>query len=154
MTSFIGDNTGKIDTKGRVVFPSSFKKQMQDAPVSKFVIKKDIFEKCLILYPIQEWKRQMDILKAKLNPYNREHNRFLREFHRGTAEVNLDTNNRLLIPARLLEYAEIDKEINFSGQDRKIEIWAKEVYENNSQDSDDFAELAEKIMGSDDLPVI
>ena len=154
MTSFIGDYTSKMDSKGRVIFPSSFKKQMQDAPMGKFVIKKDIFEKCLILYTSEEWKRQNDIIRAKLNPYNKEHNKFLREFHRGTAELNFDTNSRILIPARLLEYAGIEKEIYFSGQDKKIEIWAKDIYENNMQDTDDFALLAEKIMGEGDLPII
>jgi MraZ protein len=147
MESFVGDYTGKVDVKGRITFPSAFKKQMPDDSSTSFVIKKDIFEKCLILFTSDEWERQNKIIRAGINPYNKEHTKFLREFYRGTAEVTLDTNNRLLVPARLLEYAQIESEIYFSGQDRKIEIWAKNSYESKEESAEDFAELAEKILG-------
>ena len=148
MTSFIGDYTGKIDTKGRIVVPSVFKRQLPVDLEKKFVIKKDIFEKCLILYTADEWNRQNNILRERINPaFNRQHSKFLREFYRGTHEVSLDANNRILIPARLLEYAEINKEVSFSGQDKRIEIWARDKYEIGAQAPEDFAELAEEIMG-------
>jgi MraZ protein len=147
MASFIGDYICKIDTKSRVTMPVAFKKQMPEGAEERFVIKKDIYEKCLILYTIQEWEKQNEALRSELNPYNKEHNRFLREYFRGTAEVAADANNRILIPARLLEYAGIEKDLVLSGQDRKIEIWAKETYESKEEKADDFAHLAEKILG-------
>lgn len=147
MASFVGDYTGKVDTKGRITFPSAFKKQLPDKVAETFVVKKDIFEKCLILYTSEEWERQNNIIRASLNPYNREHSKFLREFYRGTAEIIIDSNNRLLIPSRLLGYAEISDSVVLSGQDKKIEIWAKDSYESIEEDADDFASLAEKIMG-------
>src|SRR6266568_2290060 len=51
MIIFIGDYTCKIDVKGRVLLPAAFKKQMPAAAQDKFVIKKDIYENCLVLYP-------------------------------------------------------------------------------------------------------
>lgn len=149
MTSFVGDYIGKIDTKGRVVFPAALKKQMQGISVEKFVIKKDIYEKCLNVYTSDEWERQNAILREKLNPYNREHNKFLREYYRGTVEISLDSNNRILLPSRLLEHAGVEKEIYFSGQDKKIEIWAKEIFENQIQEPEEFASLAEKYLGGE-----
>jgi MraZ protein len=148
MASFIGDYTCKVDTKSRVALPIAFKKQMPEGSDERFVLKKDIYEKCLILYTIDEWDRQNEKLRAALNPYNKEHNMFLREYFRGTAEVSCDANNRLLIPARMLEYASIDKDVVLSGQDRKIEIWSKEQYEAKEQIPDDFASLADKILGN------
>jgi len=150
MASFIGDYLVKIDSKGRALLPSAFKKQMPVTAGDRFVVKKDIYEKCLILYTMDEWERQNEILRSKLNPYNKKHSQLLRAYYRGTAEVTLDSNNRLLIPKRLLELAEIDKEVYMSGQDKKIEIWAKEVYENNALNEDTFAELAQDILGGDD----
>ena len=149
MASFIGDYTSKVDAKGRAVFPSSLKKQVDTSMPDKFVVKKDIYEKCLILYTLDEWEKQNKILRAKLNPYNKEHNKFKREYFKGSAEVSLDANSRILIPARLLEYAQVKKEVYFSGQDQKIEIWAKEIYEQAEQVEDDFSMLAEKILGGD-----
>jgi MraZ protein len=147
MTTFIGDYTCRVDEKGRVTFPSSLKKQMDTASQNRFVIKKDIFEQCLVLYPIEEWERQNAIIRSKVNPYNKEHNKFLRNFYRGSAEIILDGNNRLLIPKRLLELAEISKEAILAGQYGKIEIWSKELYEAVEESNEDFAALAEKIMG-------
>ena len=147
MTTFIGDYHCKVDEKGRVTFPASLKKQMDTVSDGRFVVKKDIFEQCLVLYTIEEWERQNSIIRSKINPYNREHNKFLRNFYMGSAEIILDSNNRLLIPKRLLDLANISKEAILAGQDGKIEIWSKELYESAEEKQDDFAALAEKIMG-------
>jgi MraZ protein len=148
MTSFIGEYTCKVDTKSRIALPVAFKKQMPEGAEERFVVKKDIYEKCLILYTIEEWNRQNERLRASLNEFNREHNQFLREFHRSSVEVSSDASNRILIPSRLLEFAGIDKDVVLSGQDRKIEIWAKEAYEAKEEQADDFAALADKILGN------
>ncbi len=149
MTIFIGDYTCKIDAKGRVMLPSAFKKQMPTAAQDKFVVKKDIYEKCLVLYPMDEWERQNQLIQQNINPYNNEHSKFLREYYKDTAEVELDSNNRFLIPSRLLNLANVDKdqEVILAGQLGKIEIWSKELYDKTSDDVGDFGELANKILG-------
>jgi MraZ protein len=146
MAAFIGDYTARVDAKGRIILPSAFKKQMSAHVSDKFVVKKDIFEKCLVLYPLDEWERMNDIIRQKTNPYNKKHNEFLRGFYKGTAEVELDASNRFLIQKRLLDEAGIEKEVVLAGQDGKIEIWAKDHYDKVST-GDDFAKLAESIMG-------
>ena len=151
MTSFIGDYICKVDEKGRLLFPSSLKKQNKSASPDRYVAKKDIFENCLVLYTMEEWERQNDLIRRNTNPYNREHSKFLREFYRGTAELTLDSNGRLLIPKRLLDSIQANKEIALSGQDSRIEIWAKDIYEAHETNEDAFAELAEKILGSTPL---
>lgn len=146
MITFIGEYTCKLDSKGRVILPSAFKKQMTGSDPERFVIKKDIFEKCLILYPYQEWERQTKNLRKKINPYKKEHNKFIRQLFKGMAEIMLDANNRLLIPKRLLDEVEVDKEVIMAGQDGKIEIWAKDLYEQIELGNDEFAGMAENIM--------
>jgi len=146
MSAFIGDYTCRIDAKGRVLLPSAFIKQLPAQGQDRFVVKKDIFEKCLVLYPISEWEYQNKLIRSKINPYKREHNEFLRNFYRGTAELVLDGNNRLLIPKRLIELVGIGKEVVLAGQDSKIEIWPRDEYERQGASEDEFAKLAEKIM--------
>ncbi len=149
MTIFIGDYTCKVDAKGRVMLPSAFKRQMPSAAQDKFVVKKDIYEKCLVLYPMDEWERQNQLIQQNINPYNKEHSKFLREYYKDTAEVELDSNNRFLIPARLLNLVNIDKEqeVILAGQLGKIEIWSKDLYDKASKEVGDFGELANKILG-------
>ena len=147
MTSFIGDILCNIETKGRFLFPSVLKKQIEDNQ-NIFVIKKDIYENCLVLYTIEEWQRQIDYIRSKLNAYNKEHSRFLREFYRNTAEITMDSSSRILIPRRILDLANIKKQVYLLGLDTKIEIWAKEIYEKTEHNEEDFADLAQKLLGN------
>lgn len=146
MTNFVGDHICKLDAKGRLMLPSAFQRQMDGGVPEKFVVKKDVFESCLVLYPETEWTRQVKLLKKKLNPYKREHNTFLRVFYKGVAEVMPDANNRILIPKRLLETIEAGREIVLAGQAGKIEIWSKENYDLVELGDDKFADMAESLL--------
>jgi transcriptional regulator MraZ len=147
MATFIGDYTCKVDIKGRIILPMAFKKQMPAEARDQFVVRKDIFENCLVLYSIEDWDRQIEKIRRRINPYNREHNKFLRNFFKGTAELTLDSNNRMLIPRRLLDIIGADRDVVLAGQDGRIEIWAAATYEKIDMPAEDFANLAEKLMG-------
>ena len=147
MITFIGEYTCKVDAKGRIMLPSAFKKQMPATALEKFVAKRDVFEKCLVMYPIEDWERQNRIIRKNTNPYNKEHSQFLRMFYQGTAELILDSNSRFLLPKRLTDFAGIGKEAVLAGQFGKIEIWAEKQYGKVSEGEPDFASLAEKILG-------
>jgi MraZ protein len=150
MATFIGDYTCKADVKGRVILPMAFKKQMPANACDHFVVRKDIFENCLVLYSIEDWNRQLEKIRKRINPYNREHNKFLRNFFKGTAELLLDSNNRMLIPRRLMDLIGADRDVVLAGQDGRIEIWAVNVYDKIDMPADEFANLAEKLMGGAD----
>jgi MraZ protein len=147
MATFIGDYACKVDVKGRIILPMAFKKQMPAGAPDHFVVRKDIFENCLVLYAIDDWNRQLEKIRKRINPYNREHNMFLRNFFIGTAELSLDNNNRMLIPKRLLDLISAERDVVLAGQDGRIEIWEASVYETIEMPAEDFANLAEKLMG-------
>lgn len=146
MVTFIGEYTCKLDSKGRVIFPAAFKKQLSGSNTERFVVKKDIFESCLILYPNDEWERQVRIVRKKTNPYKKEHSMFLRRFFKGVAELILDASNRILIPKRLLDEVGAEKELIMAGQFGRIEIWPREKYEQIELGDEEFAGMAEDIM--------
>ena len=147
MTNLIGDYPCRLDSKSRVLLPAAFKRQLSPVNQDRFVIKKDIFTKCLVLFPMEEWDRQNNIIRSKLNPYNPEHNQFIRTFYKGTAEISLDGNGRLLIPRRMLDEIGADNEIIMAGQFNRIEIWPKDSYDKSIIADDEFASQAEKILG-------
>jgi MraZ protein len=113
------------------------------------VVKKDVFENCLVLYPYDEWQTQVAIIRKRLNPYNKTHNLFLRKFYKDTVEVSLDSAGRLLVPKNILQSANIEREVIFVGQDDKIELWNKSEYEKVDISQENFAELAEDIFKDD-----
>ena len=148
MATFIGDYSCKVDAKGRIILPMAFKKQMPSAAADRFVVRKGIFDKCLVLYSIDDWNTELEKIRSRLNPYNKEHNEFMRSFFKGTAELILDSSNRLLIPKRMLDMAGIEKDVVLAGQDGRIEIWAEEVYAGIDMPADVFSGLAEKLLGA------
>lgn len=145
MCTFIGDYTGKMDNKCRVVVPASFRKQMIAAGLSVFVLRRSVFEKCIDMYPIDEWERMLAGIRAKLNLFNAKHVAFMREFCRGTLEVEMDANGRILLPRRLLDEVGIDKEMIFAGQDKMIQLWDIEEYDRVAVTSEELSDLAEEI---------
>lgn len=148
MIKFIGEHTAKIDDKGRVVFPSSLKAMLGGSADLRFVVKKDLYFNCLEMYTYDEWIRQSEEVKSRLNFFKKEHALFWREYMRDRALVEPDEKfGRISIPKRLLSEIGADKEVLFAGNDHKIEIWAKENYSQDRLPGNDYSELAEKILG-------
>ena len=143
MNTFIGEYTVKIDDKGRMVFPSAFKSLMPADGDMRFVIKKDIFEDCLEMYTFEEWEHQSSAVKSRLNFFNRDHAMFWRDYMRDRAIVEPDGKvGRISVPKKLLEAIGVNKEVVFSGNDYKIEIWAREKFEAARISNDQYISLA------------
>lgn len=151
MANFLGEYDCKLDAKGRFILPSGLKKQVPTEANGQFVVNRG-FEKCLVLYPQNEWDKITAEIN-KLNQFVKKNRDFLRYFFRGATEVALDGSDRLLLPKRLKEYANINKEIVLFAHTNKIEIWAQGEYDNLlSDEPEDFADLAEQVMGNANNP--
>lgn len=146
MTQFIGEFDCKLDAKGRISLPAGLKRQLPPEAESRFVMNRG-FEKCLILYPKNEWNNITQRI-SKLNQFKKEVREFIRVFFRGATELELDGSSRLNLPNRLLGYAGIDKEVVLFAHTNKIEVWSKQRYDEMMDgEHDGFADLAESVMG-------
>lgn len=144
---YIGEFEAKLDDKGRVVLPAGLKKQLPKEAITKMVVNRG-FEKCLTLYTRKDWDDELNGL-AGLNHFNKKHRLFIRQFSNGATEIGLDNASRMLLPKKLCEYAEIQNEAIFYAYGNRIEIWSKHLYEEMMNvDADDFADLAEDVMGN------
>ncbi len=147
MANFIGEFECKIDAKGRVMIPSGLRKQLDPAAQERFVLNRG-FEKCLVLYPKNEWEHISSEVN-KLNQYVRKNREFVRYFYRGASELGLDSTGRILFPKRMLDYATIEREVVLFAYSNRIEVWDKSTYDGLLTDEpDDFAALAEEVMGN------
>ena len=149
MVKFIGEYASKLDDKGRVVVPAAFKnlvgKQMDGGEIS-FVIKKDLFANCLNMFTYEQWDQESEQVRSRLNLFRREDAAWYREYMMDRALVTLDGKvGRIIIPKNLLAKIGADKEIVFSGNDFKIEIWAKERFEASRLSNDEFIAIAESL---------
>ena len=113
-----------------------------------FVIKRSVFNNCLEIHPMSEWKMVVAQVN-KLNRFVKKNNDFIRSYMSGLKVVDVDGSGRLLIPKDLFLFAKIDKEIVLSSSVNMIEVWDKNHYEISvSETLKGFGDLAEEVMGS------
>ena len=151
VVNLIGTYECKADMKGRLLMPAPAKKQLAAVLQDGFVLRRSVFQPCLELYPMAEWNLLMQKVN-KLNRFVKKNNDFIRRFTAGVKVVELDVSGRLLIPKDLHSFAGISKEVVLSSAVNIIEIWDKQRYEKAIDDAAiDFAELAEDVMGNDNI---
>ena len=147
---FLGNIEAKTDAKGRAFLPAVFRKVLQASSEECLVLRKDVFQKCLVLYPESVWNERLDLLKTQLKPWKQAHQQIFRQFVSEAEVVALDGNGRFLISKRLQKIAEIDQDIQFIGMDNTIEIWSPKNLQETFKPEEDFAIEFENIMNSDD----
>lgn len=142
----LGEYECKIDAKGRMRMPSGLIAQLGGAEGLTFVINRG-FETCLMLYPEGVWEKITNEIN-QLNLYNKKNRDFVRYFYRGAQKVAMDSADRILVSKRLLEYAGVEKDVILSAYNDRIEIWAKQEYEELlEEEPTDFSDLAEDVLG-------
>ena len=149
---FLGNIEAKTDAKGRAFLPAVFRKVLQASGSETLILRKDIFQPCLVLYPESVWNEQQDMLRRRLNRYNAQHQQIFRQFVSEVELVTLDGNGRFLIPKRYLQMAGIRQDVKFIGMDDTIEIWANDRVESTMMSSEEFGKALEDIMGQEPSP--
>ncbi len=151
---FLGNIEARADAKGRVFLPAVFRKVLQASGGEVLVLRKDIFQDCLVLYPESVWNDQLDALRSRLNRYNAQHQKIFRQFVSEVEMVVLDGNGRFLIPRRYLQIAGINQDVKFIGMDDTIEIWAAERVAETQLSSEEFGQALESIMTQEAVPAV
>ena len=147
---FLGNIEAKTDMKGRAFLPAVFRKVLQASGEENLVLRKDVFQKCLVIYPESVWNERLDQLKQQLRPWKQAHQQMFRQFVSEAEVVTLDGNGRFLISKRLQKIAEIDQDIQFIGMDDTIEIWSPMNLEKTLKTDEEFGTEFEEIMNVED----
>lgn len=143
---FLGNIEARTDAKGRVFLPSTFRKVLQASGEESLVMRKDIHQQCLVLYPESVWNEHVDALRARINEWDDTGRMVLRQYMKEAERVELDGNGRFLIPRRYLQMAEIDQTVRFIGMTDTIEIWAAAKAEQPFMTQEDFSAKLKAIM--------
>lgn len=147
MISLIGEYDCKVDAKGRFMFPVNLRKQLEEVFEKGFVINRNLHQKCLVLYPINEWNKLNKKL-SKLNRLIKANDVFVRKFTGGATTADADNTGRVLLPKPLVEYASIATDIKVLGSNNVIEIWDKKLYDAFLNQDMDIEKLAEDVLGN------
>ena len=128
---FRGAATISIDVKGRMAMPVRFRDlfigEVDPSINPQLVVTIDTEEPCLLIYPLLEW----DLIQKKLEQlpsFNPTARRIQRLLIGHATDLELDANGRILLPALLREYAQLDKKVILLGQGKKIELWSEPLW--------------------------
>lgn len=143
---FTGNIDAKVDEKGRVFVPSSFRKILLREESQGLILRRDVFQRCLVLFPQEVWDEQVNAITARTNMFDRQGRDALRRFVAGAESITLDNGGRMLIPRRYLEESGIQNEVRFIGVDNTIEIWNRQAAEALLSEPDTLADALEGMM--------
>ena len=146
---FLGNIEAKTDAKGRAFLPAVFRKVLQASGEENLVLRKDVFQPCLVLYPESVWNTRLDMLKQQLRPWKPAHQQIFRQFVSEAEVVTLDGNGRFLISKRLQRAAGINQDIQFIGMDDTIELWSPQDLTKTLRTDEDFSREFENIMNAE-----
>jgi len=119
----LGQVDNKLDIKNRLSFPFRFKREMG----SKLIITKNM-EGSLLVVSEAAWKTLLQGTEDK--PFILKESREVQRFLFGSAsEIELDEKGRFILPVHLKEYSGIHSEAVFIGVYNRVEIWAKDRWE-------------------------
>lgn len=114
------------------------------------MLRKDVFQRCLVLYPEAVWNEMMDSMRRRLNRWNPHEQQVFRQLVSDAESVTLDGNGRFLLTRRAKDFAGIDSQVTFIGMGDTIEIWAKESTEQPFMEQEEFGKALASLMGSEE----
>lgn len=125
---FYGTFHHAIDAKGRTSLPAKFRDSLAAASEPKVFLIQAPGMKALRALPHSEWKKLEErVLQA--SPFDLKVQRNILRFVSSAQEIDLDEHGRVLVPAPLRAYAELHKEVVWTGMGRDMCLWDQKVYE-------------------------
>lgn len=145
MSLIIGIEYCKLDSNGRFKLPIAIKKQLEGDDC-RFVIRPSLYADCLELWTYASFEEEIANLQKELNPYSIEDRKMLRRLSAGSI-VEIDTNDRLVIPGEQRERLGDSKDLVLQSTGKFMEIWSHDAYDRMNDETTDFAAIVDKRLG-------
>lgn len=144
----IGEYACKLDAKGRLLLPSSFKEQLGSALEEGFVLRPGLYEQCLDMFGMDDWRRLQDRL-GRMNSFRKETLIIQRRINAGARLVKVDGSGRLQIPKDLLGKCGMVKDVVISSLTDRMQIWGQEQLDKSNAEvsDDDFMRMLDENLG-------
>ncbi len=146
--TFIGEYFYSLDAKGRMNIPAKFRQALSKDNKNTFVLTRGM-DSCIWIYPLKQWKEIESNLR-KLSSLSNLHRTFVRNTARYATPSTYDKQGRISLPPSLIEYANLNKDVQIIGMINKMEVWnPKQLIITDNEainiDTSAYDDLAEKI---------
>jgi MraZ protein len=136
-TVFKGTYRHRIDTKGRIPVPASFRRALQAEGQGQVVL--TLLDQCLAAYPPRQWEALESQLSA-LPAFRKPVKALTRLLASRATDCELDVQGRILLPAPLRASAQLRQEAVVVGVLTRFEIWSPENWTSFVEESERLLE--------------
>lgn len=151
MTFFQGKEEYTLDQKGRISIPQYMRREMNPQARDTLTLAYG-YRKCILAYPLDEWKKKIYSKLIKINQFNQENDKVITFFVANSKEVVLDAQNRITIPKNFLQYAKIENKVLIVGKIDHLEIWNPEEFARiYTFDENELVRIFEKVLGNTEI---
>jgi MraZ protein len=123
MASFRGTFDYSLDAKNRLTVPSKFRAQLAEG-----VVLAKALEPCVAVWTPKDYDDYMQTALAGFHPLSREAQKLKRFFSANAFDTELDAAGRVMIPAFLLDHANLKKEVVVTSSGDALEIWDRAAW--------------------------
>ncbi len=143
MGEYYGRYDNVLDSKGRINMPARFRDMAEASGDGETFILTRGSERCVVLFPVNEWRRKIREIERQVTD-GKERRKLLRHLNFYVSHQKVDKQGRINIPADLIEYAGLKKDVVVLGTGRKIEVWNPEFLEKDVEElSESYPELTD-----------
>ena len=133
-----------LDEKGRLLIPARMRSEIIGAVV---VLTRGV-ERCLWLFPPEEWKTFSENLVGSTSLFQEKARLIQRRMIAPAQDAEIDRSGRIVVPPTLREYAGLAKECIVLGLKKYIEIWSEASYTAYLEETESkFKQAAEELGG-------
>ena len=125
---FLSTYQNKIDKKGRVSVPASFRSYLSNLGYNGVICYPSFNNNCIEAWPQDRIEKISNAIDS-LNPFEEKKDYFATSILSESINLQFDSEGRILITNKLLKHAKIKNSILFVGQGKTFQIWEPNNYE-------------------------
>ncbi len=128
MALFLSTYTNKVDKKGRVSVPASFRQAVTPSNFKGIIVYPHLTLPCLEGADMNFLEKISDHLDTEFGPFNPDQATIATAILADSSSLSFDPEGRVMLPQDLLEFAEIDGQATFAGLGPRFQIWNPDAF--------------------------
>ena len=128
MQTFVGNIEGRLDEKGRIFIPATYRRILAETNAKRIVMRRDTDNECLMFYPEEVWNEKVETLRAALDEWDPEDQLILMQFMADAEYLEMDGQGRILLQKKNLETIGAQNDVLFVGMLDRFALWTPETF--------------------------
>ena len=130
MQTFIGNIEARLDEKGRIFVPASYRNILAESESKRIVMRRDTDNELLMFYPEHIWNEKVEQMRQVLDEWDPEDQLLLMQFMADAEFLEPDGQGRILLQKKNLETIGAQNDVLFVGMLNRFALWTPENFAN------------------------